>query len=210
MEPTPKEKTWVYIDSFNLYYGALQKNGKRGLKWLDLESWLEKVLTQNEVEKIKYFTARVSGRYDPTAPVRQSTYFRALRTRQTVELIEGRFLFKRQKIYINDDVDLFAKVAEEKGTDVNLAAQLVADAYKHSFETAVVVSSDSDLAGAIKIVTQDVGLKVGILSPHEKLNQDFAKYATFILSVRETALLNSQFPVALTDHVGTFTKPSTW
>jgi hypothetical protein len=76
--------------------------------------------------------------------------------------------------------------------------------------TESVVSSDSDLAGAIKIVTQDVGLKVGILSPHEKLNRDFAKYATFILSVRETALLNSQFPATLTDQTGIFTKPPSW
>jgi uncharacterized LabA/DUF88 family protein len=205
-----KEKTWVYIDSFNLYYAALQKNGKRGLRWLDLESWLNKILVQNEIEKIKFFTAKVSGKYDPTAPVRQATYFRALETLSTVEIIEGKFLFRWQKVHITDDVSIVARVAEEKGTDVNLAAHLVADAYKQSFETAIVVSNDSDLAGAVKIVTQDVGLKVGILSPHETFNRELAKYATFKILVRETAIMKSQFPSTLTDEVGTFTKPPSW
>jgi uncharacterized LabA/DUF88 family protein len=206
-----KDKTWVYIDSFNLYYGALNNHGTRaGLKWLDLENWLSKVLSGNDVQKIKFFTARVSGKYDPTKPIRQENYFRALRTLKKFEMIEGTFLFKNQKIHITQDVNLFAKVPEEKGTDVNLGIHLVNDAHNKMFETAVVVSNDSDLAGAVKIVTQELKLKVGILNPYPTFTQKLKQHASFLLSVREKAILKSQFPSTMTDANGTFTKPIAW
>lgn len=89
--------TIVYIDGFNLYYGAL--NCKRpGLKWLNLEDWLAKLLPTNNIVGIKYFTARVSGKYDPNKPLRQELYLRALKTLKKVQIIEGAFLIKKRKI----------------------------------------------------------------------------------------------------------------
>ena len=52
-------RTFVYVDGFNLYYGAL-----RGTpwKWLDLPDLFAKVLQpRHDILKVKYFTARVSG-----------------------------------------------------------------------------------------------------------------------------------------------------
>ena len=52
-------RTFVYVDGFNLYYGAL-----RGTpwKWLDLPALFAKVLQpRHDILKVKYFTARVSG-----------------------------------------------------------------------------------------------------------------------------------------------------
>jgi uncharacterized LabA/DUF88 family protein len=206
-----KDITYVYIDSFNLYYGSLNKpHQNRGTKWLDLEQWLSKILLQNDIQKIKFYTARVSGKYDPLKPVRQDTYFRALKTLPTVEIIEGFFLLKTQKIHISPDVCISARVFEEKGTDVNLATNLVNDAYKKKFDTAIVVSNDSDLAEAVRIVTQEVGLKVGVLNPYSKFNKQLIRYATFKHGIRDKAILASQFPAVLTDKVGAFSKPVTW
>ena len=50
-------RTFVYVDGFNLYYGAL-----RGTpwKWLDPVALFEKVLqSQHDIVAVKYFTARV-------------------------------------------------------------------------------------------------------------------------------------------------------
>ena len=41
---------------------------------------------------------------------------------------------------------------EEKGSDVNLATYLVADGFRDLYDTAVVVSNDSDLAEPLKLV----------------------------------------------------------
>jgi uncharacterized LabA/DUF88 family protein len=204
-----KEKTYIYIDSFNLYYGFL-KSRPKGCKWLNLEGWLSKVFPQNDIQKIKYFTAKVSGKRDPTKPIRQETYLRALKTLPSVEIIEGSFLTKQAKIQITSDVCILAKVLEEKGTDVNLAVHLVNDAHFNRFDTAIVVSNDSDLAEAIKIVTRELKLKVGVLNPYDKFSKQLNKDTTFKMSVREGPIVSSQFLSVMTDKFGTFTKPSSW
>jgi hypothetical protein len=63
-----KMGAWVYIDGFNLYYGALKGHPNR---WLDLKKFSEELLPPDRnIDKIKYFTARVSGTPDPDAPRR--------------------------------------------------------------------------------------------------------------------------------------------
>lgn len=204
-----KEKTIVYIDSFNLYYGALNKN-QLGFKWLDLEAWLSSILPRHNIVKIKFFTARVSGKYGLAKPARQELYWRALRTLSNVEIIEGTFLFSPKKIHITDDVSLIAKIPEEKGTDVNIAVHLVNDAHLRKFETAVVVSNDSDLAESIRIVTQELKLKVGIVNPYPTFNKQISEYSTFKIPVRDSALRSSQFLEVLKDGTGVITKPRMW
>jgi hypothetical protein len=85
-------RTILYIDGFNLYYGAV-----RGTpwKWLDPASQFQKVLgPQNLLMKVRYFTARVQpSRRDPDVNVRQDAYLRAIQTYcPLVELHFGHFL----------------------------------------------------------------------------------------------------------------------
>ena len=59
-------RTYVYFDGFNLYYGALKGTP---YKWLNLVKLSNSLLPpQYTVNKIHYFTARVSGAVDPDAP----------------------------------------------------------------------------------------------------------------------------------------------
>lgn len=124
----PAKNAYVYVDGFNLYYGALNKKSL-GLKWLNLESLCQKLFPTVNIKKIKYFTAGVSGKFDVNKPVRQRTYWRALKTISDLEIIEGRFLIVPKKIHITQDVCVIGKGPEEKGTDVNLAIHLVNDAH---------------------------------------------------------------------------------
>lgn len=55
--------------------------------------------------------------------------------------------------------------SEEKGTDVNLAAHLVHDAHRNRFEAAAVISNDSNLKEAVRIVRREVGKVVGVFTP---------------------------------------------
>lgn len=82
-------KTIVYVDGFNLYY-ALKKYNQ---KWLDIFALCDRLLTQNEVIQIKYFTARVRSRLgDLDIHIRQNAYLRALQTNPKIEIIFGHFL----------------------------------------------------------------------------------------------------------------------
>ena len=83
-------KTYVYVDGFNLYYGAVKDTP---YKWLDINKLSQLLLPKHSIARIKYFTARVSGRpSDPDQPTRQQLFLRALRTLSNLEIIYGHFL----------------------------------------------------------------------------------------------------------------------
>jgi hypothetical protein len=48
-------KTNVYIDGFNLYYGAVKGTPYR---WLDLSALCHHMLPNDDIRAIKYFTAK--------------------------------------------------------------------------------------------------------------------------------------------------------
>jgi hypothetical protein len=83
-------RTFVYVDAFNLYYGALRKSPFR---WLDLQKLCQLMLPKNDIQAIKYFTALVSARPgDADQPLRQQLYIRALKTIPNIEIIYGHYL----------------------------------------------------------------------------------------------------------------------
>jgi len=99
---------------------------------------------------------------------------------------------------------------EEKGSDVNLATHLLHDAHLGRFDVAVVVSNDSDLLEPIKIVREQLHMRVGILNPHPNPSRAFLPHIDFIKQIRAGVLRTAQFPATLTDAHGTFTKPAAW
>lgn len=110
----------IYIDGFNLYYGSLKGTP---YKWLDLRKMSEQIFPNDDINQIKYFTARVSSRPgDLDQPKRQDTYFHALRTIKNLEIIEGRFLTKNVRFALTGNPSQIVQVikTEEKGSDVNL------------------------------------------------------------------------------------------
>jgi hypothetical protein len=87
---------------------------------------------------------------------------------------------------------------------------LLHDAHLGRFDVAVVISNDSDLVEPMKLVRQDLGLKVGVLCPYPRTAFEIRRNATFVKPIRKGVLAASQFPVMLSDTVGTFRKPATW
>ena len=78
MQITTGKRTFVYVDGFNLYYRALRKTK---YKWLNLEALATALLDEsNQLTKIRYFTAPVSGKFNAQAPIRQGKYMQALGT----------------------------------------------------------------------------------------------------------------------------------
>lgn len=204
-------KIYCYIDGFNLYYGSLRNTQ---YKWLDMVKMCQLLYPQYQVEKVKYFTARVSARpSDPDQPIRQQTYFRALNTRPEVEIIEGRFLTKPIWMpIVNTNPQQYANVikTEEKGSDVNLAVHLLHDAYKKVYEGAVVISNDSDLLEAMLIVRDELGFPVALGNPQKNPSFHLQRAGVPIKKIRAGVLAASQFPTSLSDTNGTFHKPQSW
>jgi hypothetical protein len=82
--------SFVYVDGFNLYYGALKRTP---YKWLDLAKLSQVMFPNDRLEPIQYFTACVSARpHNPSAPLDQQVYLRALRTIPNLSITFGYFL----------------------------------------------------------------------------------------------------------------------
>ena len=136
----------VYVDAFNLYYGALRGQPYR---WLDIRRFARGLLgPADEVHRIRYFTSRVRPvPTDPGLADRQAAYVRALRTLPSVSVHYGYFLVTQVAMERADGAGTIPVIkTEEKGTDVNLATHLLLDAFDDDYEAALVVSNDSDLA----------------------------------------------------------------
>ena len=119
--------TNVYVDGFNLYYGAVKNSPYR---WLDLGALCQRMLPFDSIQSIKYFTAMVSARPgDPQKPMRQQMYLRALRTAPNLFIVFGHFLTHSCRMVLtnsNPAQRVWVDKTEEKGSDVNLAAHLFA------------------------------------------------------------------------------------
>ncbi|MBA2633926.1 MAG: NYN domain-containing protein [Chloroflexi bacterium] len=206
-------RTHVYVDGFNLYYRALRGTPYR---WLDLSAVCKVLLPNNDIRSIGYFTARVSNRPgDPGQATRQQMYLRALATDPLIHVEFGQFLTNKIRAHLVNPPLRGPKTVEvwrtsEKGSDVNLATRLLIDAYRKRCEVAVLVSNDSDLAGPLRTVRDELGLRVGVLDPSPRANKTLHAASTFYKHIRTGALASNQFATTLRDSRGQFSKPSRW
>lgn len=175
-------------------------------------------LPRNQIDLVRFFTARVSARpHDPTQPQRQETYLRALASVPGVALHFGHFL--THEVTMPDAQawrgGVFQPVrvvkTEEKGSDVNLAAHLLIDAFDDLFDVAFIVSNDSDLKEPIRLVKQRFGKAIGILGPKTtRISGALRPLTDFIRTFGPNALAASQFPAQMHDANGAFHKPAGW
>ena len=215
-------KTNVYVDGFNLYYGALRNDPQ--FKWLNLAEMSQQLLPKDQINKIRYFTARVtSWPHNAQAHDRQDIYLRALRTIPNLTIYYGRFATRSAKMpkdpltyslsLPNHPERVAVLKTEEKRSDVNLATLLLVDCFDDDFEQAVVVSNDTDLALPIDMVTSKFSKTVGVVNPHREnpIPRELKKVATWHRrEINKKLLARSQFPNPMKDDSGSFRRPSRW
>jgi hypothetical protein len=206
-------KTNVYVDGFNLFYGCLKNSPYR---WLDLAKLCQATLVKNQIQQIRYFTALVQSRPGhPRQQQHQQIYIRALETLPNLSVHYGHFLSSKVVMPLatplpNGTTMVKVIKTEEKGSDVNIATNLLMDGFRGDYEMAVIISNDSDLLGPINVVRKELGLKVGILNPQRVVSWTLKQHSTFYKPISAASLAISQLPPTLTDANGTITKPIGW
>jgi uncharacterized LabA/DUF88 family protein len=189
-------RTYVYIDGFNFYYGCIRNTPYR---WLDLFRFAQAMLPKNEVMSV------------PTKQVRQQTYLRALATITQIQVFLGSFQAHAAKRPSADGMGSVEVIEmKEKGSDVNLATELLVDGFTGAYDVAAVVSNDSDLVAPIRAVRTKLKKPVGIINPHQRQSVDLKSCASFIKEVRTWTLQQSLLPPVLADANGEIRKPSGW
>lgn len=88
----------MYIDGYNLYYGArkLCGRGAPGWRWLDVRGLAEHLVAKQEawhaagaqVERVVYCTARIDAVSNPSGSADQDVYLKALIAARSVDHIE--------------------------------------------------------------------------------------------------------------------------
>lgn len=208
--------TIAYIDGLNFYYGAV-KNRPR-LKWLNPQMMLGHLLPFENISAIRYFSAPVNRNpADPDAPARQAVYFRALRTIPSLTIHEGRMAVRTKSGVMlpksSPPQVATLEVFEEKRTDVNIASHLLMDAFENQYDTAVIVSNDSDLTTPIEMAVNRLGKTVITVNPYgaSRQSSELRRAASRAIPGINTSVLRaSQFPDALADSRGPFTRPRPW
>ena len=244
-----------------MYYGALRGTP---FKWLNPVELSYRLLPAGHtIDRLYYFTARVSGVLDPGAPARQQIYLSALNTLPEVKIHYGSFLAKtnwrpltnlpvankridapkpvtlpagnhsvaglrktlpvggfsidgagkkkRRKVVrpLPDAIIAEVHTMEEKGSDVNLAAHLLNDAWKGVFDTAVVISNDTDLVTPIRMVTLERKKPVFVVCPGRwSIAPKLRNVASRVRHIRPAILKAAQFPEHIPDTM--ILKPSEW
>lgn len=141
-------RTIALIDGFNLYH-AIAGLRRPELKWVNLKT-LAAIFINTSIEQLDevfYFTA-YADHVAASVLQAQKTYIKALKI-VSVNPILGFFKKKDRKC-----PSCSHKWAshEEKETDVNIASYLIDLAYQNAFDRALVISNDSDLSPAIRLV----------------------------------------------------------
>lgn len=200
-------RTRVYVDGFNLYYCALKRTPYR---WLNLVDLVRRRLPERDIVAVNYYTARVSDKVKVGSPRRQQSYLSALQTLPEITVHFGSFLAhpKTFPIHPISSPPTFVQVlrSEEKGSDVNLASHLVFDGCKDNYDSAVVISNDTDLIEPIRIVKEELRKPVGLLSPVKNPAVQLRQAASFIRHIRPSHLKACQFSLK----VGHIEKPRKW
>ena len=153
--PPPKKRCTIYVDGFNWYFGIFQHHPE--WKWLNVQSFFEALRLDEDVVAVKFFTAMVDPlKHVSTRRDRQKRYMRALGTLPKVKIILGKYQERTVTCRAHDCMRrLEYQVPEEKKTDVNMAVNVLEDAFRGLTDSMVIVSGDSDLEPAVEWVRRN-------------------------------------------------------
>ena len=176
-------------------------------KWLNLEK-LSKCFVgpKDTVIKIFYFTAYATWNLSKLS--RHKTYVAALRL-VNIEVVFGAFRRKDRLCRIcNKKYPTF----EEKQTDVNIAIKLFQTAIADLWDTALIISGDSDLIPAIQAIkTTFPNKKIGVVIPIGRRAEELKLITDFHMKVKEKHLRTCQFEdIIKLDDGHTLERPPSW
>ncbi len=87
------------------------------------------------------------------------------------------------------------QIPSEKMTDVNIAVELMTDAFQDRFDTAIFISADSDLVGPIVALNRLFPAKRVIVAfPPERFSANLRNVASAHLQIGRAVIANSQLP----------------
>ena len=97
-------------------------------------------------------------------------------------------------------------------TDVKIAVEMLRDAYDDTYDTALIISADSDLAPPVEAVrSKFLHKRIIVISPPERQSKKLESVANATFRLGRKMLQDSQFPDEFNKPDGfTLKRPLTW
>ncbi len=211
----PINRVAFIIDGFNLYHSlkTLSKTQSVSTKWLDLKSLCESYLhllpgnAQNA--GIFYFSALANhiNKFDKDTVKRHRTYLTCLTDSGVDNQIAK---FKKKLIrcpHCNQNITRY----EEKETDVAISVKILELCVTNACDSIVVLTGDTDVAPAIRTVTNLFTHNVYCLFPYDRTNNELTKISKGTFQISKAAILSSQFQNPYVCKDGTLVnRPALW
>jgi uncharacterized LabA/DUF88 family protein len=201
-----KIRVSVYIDGFNLYHSTLQHTHP-DYRWLDLRELSNRLINSKheEITAVYYFSALTI--WLPDRAKKHLLYIHALRTVGVKDIL-GKFNLRDRKCPLCKGR---YQAHEEKKTDINIAVTLLADAVADKFDTALILSGDSDLAPVTtKLKELCPDKKIGIIVPQNQSAMNLKQHADFFKKIQDRDLKKSLLPEQITYNGTVITAPADW
>ena len=207
--PLPRKRVIAYIDGFNLYYGLKESDWQRYL-WLDLSTLARSlILEYQDLVETKYFTSRIvkpAGKRK-----RQSIYLEALEAHcgSRLKMYFGHYQFDP---WTCNSCGAVEQVPSEKKTDVNIAVEIMTDAFSESFDTALIISADSDLIPPVLAVKRLFPSKrIVVAFPPNRHSVELQREAHTSFPIGRAKFSKAQMPDTIIKADGTeLSRPSKW
>ena len=205
--PKAKDRVVFFIDGFNLYHSLPVHGGVRQYRWLDLRCLAECFYSSRRIEQIIYFTAYAD--WSPSKINRHRTYIRAQRNHDVAVEI-GKFYKIKKRCRAACKQTYWTH--EEKQTDVNIAIKLLELAVRDEYDTAVLVTGDSDIVPGVEAVKRLYPAKqVHVLIPPNSRARALKQACHAHHTIKKSHLANSQLPNPVQLSNGKdLTCPPTW
>ncbi len=202
-----KQRVISYVDGFNLYFG-LKAGGWSRFYWLNVSKLSENLLlSSQELVTTKYFTSRIAA--PPDKVKRQTLFIEATQESTKAELIFGQYFQTPFKCPLCAGTD---RVPTEKMTDVNIATEMLTDAFQDRFDTALLISADSDLLAPVKAIRRLFPEKrIVVAFPPNRTSDMLKQSASAHIFIGKHTLAASLLPEKITKRDGyVIERPTRW
>jgi len=196
----------AYVDGYNLYYGLRAKRWKK-YYWLNIQKLVQQFIRPHQtLVATKYFTTII--KYPNDTRQRQQVFLEALKTLPDFQIYYGHFL---SDVITCRNCGHTYTTYHEKMTDVNIAVELMQDAFKDHFDLAFLLSADSDLVSPISSVQKSFpGKQVICIFPPKRSSYALKQVSNGILHIGRNELAKSIFPDRVLKDGITLRRPPNW
>ena len=163
------ERVMVFIDGSNLYHVLTQSCGRHDLQF---DKFAIKLANGRKLVRSYYYNIRQESDTNPNVGVEQQKFLESMYDTPYVEVRLG--IWKQR-----------GDIMVEKGVDVMLATDLVTNAYKDHYDTAIVVSGDADFYPALQAV-KDVGKHIEVAAFDMNLSAESARVSDVVVKFNKT------------------------